>query len=126
MRKEFSRSWIKSTKPRKQRKFVKNAPLHTKGKFVRTHLANDLIKKHGKRSQRIVKGDKVKICRGQFKGRTGKIERVDVRESKVYITGIEQVRKDGTKKLQPLRPSNLVITELNLEDKKRKNVLERK
>ncbi|MBU2406429.1 MAG: 60S ribosomal protein L26, partial [Nanoarchaeota archaeon] len=39
---------------------------------------------------------------------------------------IENIRKDGTKAFYPIHPSNLMITELFLEDKKRKDALERK
>ncbi|MEK6835561.1 MAG: 60S ribosomal protein L26, partial [Nanoarchaeota archaeon] len=36
------------------------------------------------------------------------------------------VKLDGSKVYYPLHPSNLMITELNLNDKKRKAKLERK
>lgn len=83
-------------------------------------------KKYGKRAAGIRRGDKVKIMRGQFKKKTGKIERVDLKKSRVYITGIEVIKKDGTKTLYPIHPSNLIITDLYLDDKKRVKVLERK
>ena len=83
------------------------------------HLSKELRGKYKKRNITIRKGDSVKVLRGQFKGKTGKIDRVEIKKSKVYITGIEVVKKDGTKALYPIHPSNLVITDLNLEDKKR-------
>ena len=36
------------------------------------------------------------------------------------MDGIEKVRKDGTKTFYPFDPSNLQITELFVDDKKRK------
>ena len=117
---EFKKSWRSSKKPNKQRKYRKNAPLHIKNKLMSSHLSKELIKKHGKRSISLRKGDKVKIMRGNFKGKTVAVEMVSSKREKVYLTGIEVIKKDGTKKLAPLDPSNLLITQLNTEDKRRK------
>jgi len=119
MKKDFSSEWIRSRQPRKQRKYSYNAPLHIKGKFMAAHLSKELIKKYNRRSIRLRKGDKVTILRGQFRKKTGRIERIDLKETKVYIAGVEMIKKDGTKILYPIHPSNLVATELNLDDKKR-------
>ncbi len=124
--KRFSISWKKSKKPRKQRKYRYNAPLHIKQKFMSAHLSSELRKKYKKRSLGLKKGDKVKIMKGQFKKKIGKIEKVDLKGNYVYITGIEVTKKDGTKTQYPLQPSNLMITELNLDDKKRQRILDRK
>ncbi len=126
MNKEFSTKWKSSKRPGKQRKYRKNAPLHIKRKFLSTHLSKELIKKHGKRNIPVVTGDKVKVVRGQYKGRENKVERVDVKTTRVYVTGIERPKKDGSKSLVPVRPSSIIITELNLADKKRKASLEKK
>lgn len=126
MKKEFSREWVRSRQPRKQRKYSYNAPLNIKGKFLNAHLSKELIKKYGKRSVRVRKQDKVTILRGQFKKKTGRIEKIDLKDSKVYVSGMEVIKKDGTKVLYPIHPSNIVITELNLEDKKRAEKLKQK
>jgi len=117
--KKFSKSWIKSKKPAKQRKFVFNAPLHIKTKFVVSHLSKDLRKKYNHRGLRVRVGDKVVVTRGQFRKKSGKVEKIRVSDCKVYITGIEMAKKDGSKTLYPIHASNLMITELNLSDKKR-------
>ena len=124
--KEFSASWKSSKKPRKQRKYRFRAHLHTKRKFVHSHLSKDLRKKYSKRSIGLRKGDKVRIMRGQFKKHEGRIERVELKSSRVFVNGIESTKKDGTKKLLPLQPSSLMITELNLDDKLRQKLLEKK
>jgi len=124
--KEWVKNWIRSKKPRKQRKYVYNAPLHVQQKLVNVHLSLELRKKYGKRNVGVRKEDKVKIMRGQFKGKTGKVVAVNLKKQKVYVEGIENVRKEGTKAYYPLQPSNLMITELFLDDKKRKALLERK
>lgn len=126
MKTKFSKTWKRSKQPRKQRKYRYNAPLHIKTKFMSAHLSKELRQKHKKRSFSVRKGDKVKVMRGQFKKKTGKIERIDVKKSRVYITGIEFIKKDGTKTMYPINPSNLMIIELNLDDKKRSEALKRK
>ena len=126
MKVKFSKEWKSSKQPRKQRKYRYNAPLHIKGTMMSAHLSKELKEKYKKRSARVVKGDKVKISRGQFKTKTGKVERVDTKQGKVYITGIEMMKKDGTKTMYPINPSNLILIELHLEDKKRVKSLQRR
>ncbi|MBW2993001.1 50S ribosomal protein L24 [Candidatus Woesearchaeota archaeon] len=126
MKKKFVSSWKGSKQPRKQRKYRANAPLHIKQKFVSSHLSKDLKKKYGKRNIIVRKGDRVKITRGEFKNKIGKIDRTDLKKSKVYIEGVEIVKKDGTKVLRQIEPSNIIILELNLDDKKRLKILSRK
>jgi len=92
---------------------------------MRANLAKELRAKYSKRSIRIRTGDKVKIVRGQFKGREGKIDRVDTYKLKIYLEKIEISKKDGSKALFPLDPTNVTVTEL-VEDKKRVSVGEKK
>lgn len=126
MKVKFSSSWANSTQPRKQRKYRYNAPLHIKQKFVSVHLDKPLREKHNRRSAIVRKGDMVKIMRGQFRKKTGKVEQVSLKKNIIYINGIESTKKDGTKVRYPISPSNLMITELNLEDKMRQKALEKK
>ena len=126
MKSIFSTTWIRSKQPRKQRKYRHNAPEHVKKKFVSVNLSKELREKHGKRNLSIVKGDKVKIMRGQFKGKSGEVEKENMKNLKITVQGIENIKKDGTKVNYPLDPSNLMITDLKLDDKKRKASLERK
>lgn len=117
--KKFSRSWKSSKKRKKQRKYRYNAPLHIRQRFVSAHLSKQLRAKYKKRNIPVKKGDTVAIMRGKFKKHSGKVENVNLKMSKVFISGIEATRKDGTKSRVALEPSNLMITELNLDDKKR-------
>lgn len=126
MKQEFSKTWNRSSQPRKQRKYAANAPLHVQGSFLGVHLTKVLREKYGTRSVRVHVGDKVKLLRGANRGTEGKIERVDVKRSRVFVGKVDRVRKDGTRALIPLHPSNLTIIELNLDDKRRKARLERK
>jgi len=117
--KTFSKAWISSKKPNKQRKYRFNAPLHIRGSFLNAHLSKELRSKYNIRAVRVRTGDKVRIMRGQFKKQEGKIEEVDMKKLKVYIAKIEHVKRDGTKARYPIEPSNLLIVELNTDDKAR-------
>jgi len=116
---------IKSKQPRKQRKFLFNAPLHTRRKFLSAHLSDDLITKYKKRSFPIAKGDTVKVVRGDFKGHTGKVAEIDLKKGIVKVEGVLITKADGKRVMRPLHPSNLIITKLNLTDPIRRKKLER-
>lgn len=118
MKQTFSNHWNSSTQPRKQRKYRFNAPLHVKSTFLGTNLSKDLRAKYGTRSLRVRTGDTVKIARGQFAGRSGKVDHVDTVRTRVYVNGIDQAKRDGTRRLYPLNPSNLMITSV-ADDKRR-------
>jgi large subunit ribosomal protein L24 len=119
--KEFSKSWISSKKPNKQRKYRYNVPLHMRGNLLNVHLSKELRQKYHLRAIRVRMDDKVRIMRGQFRKQEGKIEEVDMKKLKVYISKIEHIKRDGTKARYPIEPSNLMIVELNTDDKKRFN-----
>ena len=126
MKTKFSSLWVRSKQPRKQRKYRHNAPLHIKQKFVSAHLSKELRKKYNRRSVSLRKGDGVKVMRGQFKNKTGKIEEVNVKKTLVYVSGIEFTKRDGTKARYPINPSNLMITEMSIDDKMRNKIVGRK
>jgi len=124
--KKFSKAWKSSKQKRKQRKYRYKAPLHIRHKFVTANLSKELRKRYFRRSLPLRKGDTVRIMRGSFKKKTGKISDVNLLNSKVFIEGVQQSKRDGTKVNVPFEPSNLQITALNLEDKKRMKIIERK
>jgi len=119
MKKEFIKSWKSSTQPRKQRKYTAKAPLHLKRKLLSVNLSKDLRKKHKKRNLPVKKGDVVKVMRGKFKKKQGKVLKVEVSKLKITIEGIQVKKLDGSKANAKMRASNLQIIELNMEDKKR-------
>ena len=120
MKNAFSTEWKRSIQTRKQRKYKIHAPLHVRQKFMHVHLSAELRKKYARRSVQIRKEDKVSVMRGIFKGKTGKVESVDIKKMLIFISGIETIKKEGSKVPYGITPSNLVITELYLDDKKRK------
>ena len=120
MKQKFSTKWKASKQPRKQRKFLANAPLHIKRKFLSVNLSKDLRKKYGQRNVVVRKGDVVKIMRGKYKKKQGKVIEIKTKLQKIYIEGIQVKKTDGSKVNVMFRPSNLQIVELNIDDKKRK------
>lgn len=118
MKKEFSRSWISSKQPRKQRKYSANAPLHIKKRKLSTNLSKELRAKENKRSIVIRKEDKVKILRGRYRGKTGKVIEVFSKIGKVVVEGIQVKKQDGSKASVKLQPSNMQIIELTSRQKK--------
>lgn len=117
-----------SRQPRKQRKAVYTAALHTRRKFVSAHLAKELRTKLGtkRRSIAVRKGDRVKVLRGGFKGRSGKVTDVDLKKSWIFVEGCVRRKSGGRETMAPIRPSNVMIVEADFGDKCRKAVLERK
>ena len=123
---EFSKSWRASKSPRKQRKYLYNIPLHLARKLLSAHLVKELRQKYKKRNISIRKGDVVKIMVGQFKGKTGKVDNVDIKHRIVFVENVHTLKRDGSKKPYPINTSNIMITELNLEDKLRLKALGKK
>ncbi len=89
-------------------------------------LSKELRGKHGHRTVRPVKGDGVRIVRGGFKGIEGKITGVDSELGKLFIEGVTREKQAGGKTSPfPIDASKVVITSLNLDDKLRKQRLEK-
>ena len=122
--KEFVKSWKSSRIPRKQRKYIAKAPLHIRKKLASVNLSKELRKKYGKRNIIVRKGDIVRIMRGKFRDKKGKVLEVNLKRTKVVVEGIQVKKQDGSNVNVKLRPSNLQIIELNLDDKSRVKKLE--
>ncbi|MBU0761152.1 MAG: 50S ribosomal protein L24 [Nanoarchaeota archaeon] len=123
MKNKFSTQWKSSKQPRKQRKYLANAPLHTKHKFLSAQLSKELRKKHGKKSIPIRKNDEVLVMRGSFKKKKAKVITIDLKRTRIALENIQRTKKDGTKVSVWFHPSSLQIQTLNLEDKKRISAL---
>jgi len=101
-----------------------NAPLHKKRKWISSHLAENLLLKYDRRSLPVVKGDTVKVMRGNYRGHEDKISKVNVRDQTVEIEGVTITTAKGTKLAKPIHASTLLITKLNVTDKWRRRKLE--
>ncbi len=126
MKKLFSTHWKASKQPRKQRKFLSNAPIHQRHRFLSAPLSKSLRKQYGKRNIPLKKGDEVLVMRGKFKKKRAKISSVDRKKIRVTLENTQRTKKDGSKVNVYFKPHTLQIQELNLEDKKRIRVFERK
>lgn len=116
---------IKSKKPSKQRKFLYQAPLHIRHKFLSAHLSKELRKQWNRRSLSLRKGDEVKVMKGKFKGTKGKISKINFKKLKVYIENVKRRKVSGEEVHVPVHPSNLLILNPVMKDSKRKKIIQR-
>jgi large subunit ribosomal protein L24 len=113
-------------KPTKQRKMLFQAPDHIRHKHFAAPLSSELRASRGVRALPVRSGDAVRIMRGNHKGFEGKVTRIDRKKYRIYVEGLTREKVDGTTISVHIHPSKVMITNLNLEDKWRKQVLERK
>src|SRR3989338_9082707 len=88
MKKDWNKTWNSSTQPRKQRKFRHNAPIHIRRKLMASTLSKELRIKYKRRSFPVRVGDKVKVLRGQFKGKLSEIDKVDAQNYRIYLKDV--------------------------------------
>jgi large subunit ribosomal protein L24 len=112
--------------PGKQRKKLFNAPAHIRHKIMSAPLSHELSASKGAKTLPVRKGDTILIKRGDNKGFEGKVSRVDLKAFRIYIEGLTREKVDGTNIFLPIHPSKVEIRNLNLDDKWRKNILDRK
>jgi len=112
--------------PKKQRKRLFNAPAHLRHKLMAAHLSSELATSRGAKTLPVRKGDTVRIERGDNKGFEGKVSRVDLSEYRIYLEGLTREKTDGTNIFISVHPSKVQIRNLNLDDKRRKDILGRK
>jgi len=119
MKSEFNKSWVASKQPRKQRKFLANAPNHIKRRLLAAHLSKTLKVKYGIRAIEVRKGDEVKVMRGSFNKKQGKVATVDTKNTRIQIEGINRTKKDGEKLPVWFHPSKVLLIKLDDSDKRR-------
>ena len=105
-----------SSQPRKQRKAQLTAPIHERGKTLAASLAPALREQYKRRHIRVVKGDTVKVLRGDHRGDEGVVDEVDVKRCALFVHGVSITKADNTEVPRPVHPSNVQITKLNLKD----------
>jgi len=110
--------------PSKQRTQTERASLHEKQKQVRATLTGDLREEYGQRNVRVNQGDTVEIMRGDHAGEDGEVVTVDLKAGVVHVEDVTQETADGEEVPFPLEPSNVRVTDLDLEDDKRRERLE--
>ena len=93
--------------------------LHVLRKGIAAHLSKELRKKYKKRAVPIRKGDTVLILCGKYKKKSGKVTSVDTKSGRIAIESIQITKKDGKSIPIMIDPSNVVITELYMDDERR-------
>ncbi|MFB3047666.1 MAG: 50S ribosomal protein L24 [Nitrosopumilaceae archaeon] len=112
-------------KPTKIRNYqIYRAPYAVKSNQVGSPLSEELRKKYGKRSVRVVVDDSVRIIRGEYKGIDGKVTKVSIMKNSIAIEGIKREKLKGEKTDVYISASNVVVTGLNTDDHWRKTKLE--
>lgn len=117
---------MKTTKPDKQRKRLYLAPLNERYRRFSAPLSSKLKESHGTNSVPVRKGDTVMIMKGDRKGFEGKVTQINRKKYRIFVEGANREKVDGTTIPVPIHPSKVMITRLNLDDKWRKKILERK
>jgi large subunit ribosomal protein L24 len=114
------------TKPGLQRKRLFQAPLHQRYKHFAAPLSTELKKSHGTNSLPVRAGDTVRVMRGDKKGIEGKVSKVDRKRYRISVEGVTREKVDGTAIPVLIHPSKVMIINLNIDDKWRRKILDRK
>jgi large subunit ribosomal protein L24 len=96
-----------------------HVPKHQRDGMLSAPLADTLQELYKRRKARIVKGDSVKVMRGEYKGVEGKVEWVDTERGTLTIEGVQREKIRGGQVKVPIHSSNVMLVGLNLGDKYR-------
>jgi len=92
---------------------------HKRDKFLGANLSENLREQHSRRSMRVIKGDTVRILRGEYVGIEGKVEKVNTEKLTLSIEGVQREKiRGGNVKVQ-IHASNVQIISLNTDDEYR-------
>ncbi|KAI6144801.1 ribosomal protein L24 [Pisolithus thermaeus] len=114
-----------SSSRRKSRKAHFTAPSSVRRKIMSSPLAKDLRTKYSVRSLPIRKDDEVRIVRGKYKDREGKVTQVYRKKWVIYVDRVQRDKSSGASVPIGIHPSKVVITTIKL-DKDRRAILDRK
>ena len=84
-----------SNQRRKSRKAHFSAPSSLRRKIMSSHLSKELKTKYDVRCIPVRKGDSVKIMRGNFKGREGKVLTVYRKKWCIHVEKITREKTNG-------------------------------
>jgi large subunit ribosomal protein L26e len=88
-------------------------------------LSKELRNKHHARSLPVRKDDEVRIVRGKYKGREGKVTQVYRKKWVIHVDRVQRDKANGSSVPIGIHPSNVVIINIKL-DKDRRAILDRK
>ncbi|CEF99824.1 KOW [Ostreococcus tauri] len=110
---------------RKTRKAHFTAPSSERRKLMSAALSAELKAQHGANAVPIRVNDEVRVTRGSFKNREGKVVQVYRKKWVIHIANITRDKVNGTQIQVGVDPSKCIITKLHM-DKDRKALLARK
>jgi len=99
--------------------FYKLISKHKREKLLGANLSENLRKQHNKTSMRVIKGDTVRILRGEYVGVEGKVEKVNTERSTLSIEGVQREKIRGGKVKVQIHASNAQIISVNTDDEYR-------
>ena len=114
-----------SSQARKVRKQYFNAPKDQKHIDLSAPLSKELQEQHGIKRLPIRRDDEVKVVRGKYPDRAGRVTAVLLRQMRIHIDQLNVENRPNGAVPIPIHPSNVVITKLKL-DNYRKKLIERK
>jgi len=115
-----------SRQPRKQRLANYNKNQHAQMRSMSAHLSDELLKEYGLvRSVTVRKGDTVKVVRGIFKGHTAKVVKAFPQKGFISIEEATLTKADGKKVARMFRPSNVILTKMDMSDAWRREKMSR-
>ena len=101
-----------------------HVPKHQRDKMVGAVLEESLRKQYGRKNIRVVKGDSIRVMRGEYKGVEGKVEKVNTAHATLHIEGIQREKIRGGQVKVPIHSSNVMVISLNLDDDFRSSKLQ--
>lgn len=110
-----------STSLRTRLETIGSAPKHIRDKSICSTLTHDLREQYNRRSIRVIKGDTVRVMRGEYTGIEGKVEKVNTRRGTLSIEGVQREKVRGGNVKVQIHSSNVRVSGLNLDDKYRQN-----
>jgi large subunit ribosomal protein L24 len=99
-------------------------PKHKRDKMVGAVLEDSLRKQYGKKNIRVIKGDSIRVMRGEYKGVEGKVEKVNTEHATFHIEGIQREKIRGGQVKVPIHSTNVMVISLNLDDNYRSKKLQ--
>lgn len=100
-------------------------PKHLTERMLRSPLSRALREKYGRRNVRVIAGDTIKVMRGEYSGIEGKVEKVNMKRGSLAIEGIQREKVRGGNVKVEINSTNVVVTDLDLDDKLRQALIQR-
>jgi large subunit ribosomal protein L24 len=99
-------------------------PKHQRDKMAGAVLEDSLRRQYGRKNIRVIKGDSIRVMRGEYKGVEGKVEKVNTKHATLHIEGIQREKIRGGQVKVPIHSSNVMVISLNLDDDYRSSKLQ--